>query len=92
MPRSTSSNIFWVYVLVSLKDSKRYIGYTEDINKRLKQHNNGEVISTKNRTPFKLIYLEGCLNQEDALRREGYLKKTGGNIFLAKRLKSYYAT
>ncbi len=91
MPGSTTSNkIYWVYVLESKKDGLRYIGFTSDINNRLKQHFIGKVFSTKYRRPLKLIYIEGCLNLEDARRREKYLKMTGGRRFLAKRLKSYY--
>jgi putative endonuclease len=72
-----------------LKDKKRYIGYTTDINERLKWHKDGKVFSTKPRRPLILIYLEGCLDEVDARRREGYLKTTDGRRFLAKRLKSY---
>jgi putative endonuclease len=46
----------YVYVLQSLKDNDFYTGCTDDLNKRLKKHNNGEVWSTKNRKPLKLIY------------------------------------
>ena len=91
MPGSTNSNMFfYVYVLQSLKDNRNYIGYTKDLRKRLKEHNSGKNISTKPRKPFKLIYYEACLNEEDAKRREKYFKLTGGRRFLAKRLRCYY--
>lgn len=91
MPSGTTSKMFfWVYVLESYKDEKRYVGYTNDINKRLKEHKEGKVISTKPRRPFKLIYIEGCTNQQDAMRREKYMKTTDGRRFLSKRLKCYY--
>ncbi len=90
MPDGTTSNrLYWVYVLLSLKDKKRYVGYTQDINVRLKEHQEGKVSSTRDRRPFKLMYVEGCLNKEDAYRREGYLKTTDGRRFLAKRLKCF---
>jgi len=82
--------LFYTYVLESLKDKKRYIGYTTDLRHRLEQHNNGLTISTKHRLPMKLIYFEACINQQDAERREEYLKTTRGRRFLAKRLKTYY--
>ena len=103
MPGSTTSNpvvqselyyranrIYWIYIPLSLKDKKRYIGFTSDLKNRLKQHKEGKVFSTKYRRPLILIYTEGCLSEEDARRREKYLKTTGGRRFLAKRLKSYY--
>ena len=80
---------FYVYVLLSEKDKKFYTGYTQNVNLRLIQHNSGEVKSTKNRVPFKLIYWEGCLNQKDALHREKYLKTAWGKRYLKNRLKNY---
>lgn len=81
--------MFYVYVLQSQKDDKFYVGFTKNLKLRFEQHNKGLVESTKDRRPFKLIYCEACLNQEDALRRENYLKSFYGKMFLKKRLKSY---
>lgn len=81
---------YWVYVLLSLKDNKKYTGYTKDLPSRFEAHQNGEVQSTKNRRPFKLIYFEACLNQQDATHRERYLKTHYGKMFLGNRLKSYF--
>ena len=65
---------YYVYVLLSKIDGMLYTGYTANITNRLEEHNSGKVPSTKNRKPFILIYWEGCLNQQDATRREKYLK------------------
>ena len=54
-----------------------------------KQHRKGLVESTKDRRPFKLIYYEACLDQNDATKREKYLKTFHGKMFLRRRLKSY---
>lgn len=81
--------MFYTYVLLSLKDNKFYTGYTSDIEKRLLYHNNGQVFSTKNRRPLRLIYFEACNNQEDALHREKYLKTTYGKRFIKNRLKRF---
>ncbi|HYQ56717.1 MAG TPA: GIY-YIG nuclease family protein [Draconibacterium sp.] len=83
-------NFFWVYILQSLKDGKKYTGYTKDLPLRFEAHQKGEVPSTKDRRPFKLIYFEGCLNQQDATKREKYLKTHYGKMYLSKRLKSYF--
>ena len=61
---------YYVYVLKSEKDGKKYIGFTENLDQRLKAHNEGKVTSTKGRRPLELIYFEGCKNKEDAIRRE----------------------
>jgi putative endonuclease len=90
MPRNTtSSTFFYTYVLESLKDLDRYIGYTNNLKRRLEEHKKGLSFATKFRLPFKLIYFEGCLNQEDAKRREDYLKTTQGRRFLGLRLIEY---
>jgi len=83
------SNYFYTYVLLSQKDKKFYTGFTKDINNRIKKHNNGLVESTKNRRPLKLIYCEACLNKEDAIHREKYLKTTYGRRYIKNRLKNY---
>jgi putative endonuclease len=81
---------YYVYVLLSEKDKKLYTGYSNNLKRRIELHNNGKVDSTKNRRPLKLIYFEGCLNQQDATRREKYLKSGNGKIFLKNRLKHYW--
>jgi putative endonuclease len=79
----------YVYVLISLKDNQFYIGSTNDLKRRLQQHNNGENISTAKRKPFKLIYFEGHLAKTDALRREFYFKTTKGKVMLRNILRDY---
>jgi putative endonuclease len=77
---------YYVYVLKSEIDNMWYTGYTSDLRNRLLMHKEGKVESTKNRRPLKLIYFEGCLNQQDATRREKYLKSGSGKIYLKNRL------
>lgn len=80
---------FYVYVLKSEKDGNNYVGYTNNLRDRLAKHNAGKVSSTKNRLPIKLIYFEGCLNQQDATKREKYLKTSWGKRYLKSRLTNY---
>ena len=80
---------YYIYVLQFEKSSGFYKGYTKDLKLRLEHHRQGRVESTRNKGPFKLIYFEGCLNQQDATHRERYLKKYLGRLFLKNRLKSY---
>ena len=56
---------------------------------RFDQHQNGEVQSTRNRRPLRLIYYEACINQYDAIRREKYLKTHYGKMFLKNRLRDW---
>ena len=80
---------FYTYVLESKKDKGLYVGYTNNLQKRLEEHYKGTNFSTKFRLPFRLIYFEGCLNMQDAKRRENYLKTTQGRRFLGLRLSEY---
>jgi putative endonuclease len=81
--------MYYVYVIQSIKDSNLYVGYTEDLKARLQKHNDGQVDSTMYRRPFKMIYYEACINQQDALHREKYLKTTYGKRYIRNRLKEY---
>jgi putative endonuclease len=82
--------MYYTYVLQSKKDHKLYYGYTKDLTRRFEDHNNGQVGSTMDRRPLKLIYYESCCSKEDALNREQYFKTYRGRQFLQKRLKSYF--
>ena len=60
----------YTYVLQSMRDMDFYTGYTQNLKLRFEQHKKGIVESTKDRRPFKLIYYEACLDQNDAIRRK----------------------
>jgi len=83
------NHFYYVYVLKSEKDGQFYTGYTKNINQRIDKHNSGDVPSTKNRRPLKLVYWEGCLNQADATKREKYLKSTWGKRYIRNRIVNY---
>ncbi len=81
--------MYYVYVLQSQKDKNFYIGFTNNLQKRIEEHNSGISKATKGRRPLKLIYYEFCLNRQDAMRREKYLKTTWGKRYIKNRIKSY---
>jgi len=66
--------MFYVYILKSKKDNRLYLGYTNDLRKRLKEHNLGLVNSTRLRTPLRLVYYEAYAIRQDATKREHNLK------------------
>jgi putative endonuclease len=78
-----------VYVLFSERDTKNYVGYTHNLDLRFEQHKKGLVPATKDRRALKLIYLEACLNQQDATRRENYFKTHYGKIYLKNGLANW---
>lgn len=80
-----------VYVLISLKDRRLYIGYTSDLKQRLTSHFHGNSQATKFRRPFKLLFCEYFDSKKDALRREKYFKTTSGKRSLKLILRESFA-
>ena len=78
--------MFTVYSLKSEKDGRIYVGFTEDLTRRLKEHNSGKTRSTKGWVPWKVIYTEAVDSREKARAKEIYLKSGIGKEFL-KSLK-----
>ena len=68
--------MYFVYIIKSLKYNRYYIGFTENLNERLRRHNKGDVKSTKFYGPWELVYFEKFDNKKDARKREIFLKKT----------------
>lgn len=81
--------MWYVYIIKSLKSGYWYTGSTNDLRKRFNQHNTGKSTYTKHRGPWKLIYYEASLNEEDARSRELYLKSGMGKRYLKMRLKRF---
>ncbi|MBI5018804.1 GIY-YIG nuclease family protein [Candidatus Gottesmanbacteria bacterium] len=78
--------MFYTYVLRSRKDNDLYIGFCNDLRRRINEHNKGGVNSTKHRRPFDLIYYEACLDEKKAIKREKYFKTGFGRRFLKLRI------
>jgi len=79
----------YVYLLKSKKSDYLYMGSTNNLERRLIEHNKGSVYSTKKYAPFRLAYYEAYLDRQDAIERENKLKHHGGVIgHLKKRLKN----
>ena len=83
--------MFYVYILRSNSDDGLYIGFTTDLRRRLREHQEGKSFATSYRGPWCLIYYEAYLEEQDALGREKFLKSGGGRRFLKAQLKHYLA-
>ena len=79
----------YVYFLKNRAENKTYIGYTNDLKRRLKEHNAGNNFSTAPRRPFRLIYYEAYLLKQDAESREKYLKTSMGRRIIRKQLAHF---
>lgn len=78
---------YYVYLLKSKKDEKLYTGSTNDLRRRLQEHNEGKVFATKSRRSFELIYYEAYKSERDARKREANLKlRSRALIQLKKRI------
>jgi len=88
---SVRSQQWYVYLLLSKKTGKWYVGSTKNLQKRILNHNAGKNRSTKHGIPWKIIYWEISLNRNDARAREKYLKSGMGRRYLKNRLKFFFA-
>lgn len=82
-------SFYFVYVLISEKDGKFYIGSSSDVEQRIVEHNQGKNISTAHRRPLKLIFYEAFRTKSDALRREHYFKTTKGKVTIRQMIRDY---
>ncbi len=73
---------YYVYVLRSLKDGRRYIGSTGNLERRLSEHDRGLVKSTRHRRPLELVYHEVFDSKEEAQERERFFKSGKGREYL----------
>jgi len=81
---------YYVYILHGFLKNFIYIGYSENLVKRIKAHNSGKVKSTKAYLPLKLVFYEAYTTKSDAKRREKYLKTNRGKTTLITMLKDYF--
>jgi putative endonuclease len=81
--------MWYFYVLQSQKDLEWfYKGSTNDLIRRLQQHNSGEVESSRPYRIFKLVYYEAYLSEKAARKREMAVKKSGSIwVPLRRRIK-----
>jgi putative endonuclease len=81
--------MWYVYILQSQKEPDYfYKGSTNDLRRRVGQHNNGLVSSTRTRLPYKLVYYEAYLSEYAARIRESSIKSSGSvSVPLLRRIK-----
>jgi len=76
--------MYFVYLIQSDIDNSFYVGYSQDPNKRLLAHNNGESTYTRRKMPWKLVYTEEYISKTEALKREKFLKAQRNTEFYKK--------
>ncbi|MBI5531017.1 MAG: GIY-YIG nuclease family protein [Candidatus Doudnabacteria bacterium] len=80
--------MFYIYVLRSSKNNKRYVGSTsKSPEKRTSEHNNGINSFTRHNKPWNLIYQESFTTKSEALKRENFLKSGQGRKWLDENIR-----
>jgi putative endonuclease len=81
--------MFYVYVLKSLKSKRLYVGFTEDLKRRLDEHNRGSGGKfSKINKPFKLVFYEAFLDKKDAIKQEKFYKSGHGREVLKQKIEN----
>ncbi len=78
--------MYYVYVLKSTQHRKSYVGYTDNTQRRLQEHNAGKSIFSRKYRPWKIIYIEKFITESEAIKREKYFKTHAGR----KKLSSLF--
>jgi len=82
--------MYFIYILYSKSYDRFYIGQTDDLDRRLIQHNAGDVKSTKAFRPWARVYNEQFDTRHDAMSREHFLKKQKNKKFYRKLAAFYF--
>ncbi len=80
---------YFTYILQSEKDNSFYIGQTNDIDERLRQHNEGMSKYTSRKRPWKVVYFEVFETRERAIQRESFLKKQRNRSFYKRLIDNW---
>ncbi len=76
---------YYVYVLRSIRFERNYVGFSSDVEKRLKEHNGGKTKSTKGYRPWRILFYEEFSTKKEALDREKYLKSGIGRDYIKRK-------
>lgn len=83
MAETVLKNMFYVYIMKSERNGKRYVGSTGKLpEERVNEHNSGTNKFTQNNRPWKLVTFETFLTKSEALKREKFLKSGQGRKWL----------
>ena len=81
--------MYYIYVLKSEKYKKSYVGFSNNVNQRLKEHNAGKSIYTRRYKPWIVIYKEEFKTEKEAIEREKFFKTRSGRRKLKEIFNNY---
>lgn len=85
-------HMFFVYVLYNAKFDRYYVGMTDNLDRRIHEHNSGGNKSTKAYLPWEIVYKESRATREEARQREKYLKTAAGRRWRKNNIRPRGAT
>ena len=84
--------MYYVYVLRSLIEERHYVGMSNNLIRRLSEHNEGRNLSTKAYLPWEIVLKEQFETREEARKREKYLKSAAGRKWRKLNIRPRGAT
>ena len=81
--------MYFVYALYDRVRNRFYIGSTNNLLRRGREHKTGKTFTTARMISLELVYYEACISKDDAVRREKQLKTGFGRGYLRRRLKNF---
>lgn len=78
--------MIYAYVIYNLEHHRFYFGICSDLEKTERAHNEGKMEGTKGVKPWKMVYQEGFVNKQQAVRRLRFFRSPGGQHFLKRVL------
>lgn len=79
---------YYVYILKSKVAKKTYVGHTNNLERRVFEHDNGKSLFSKRYRPWAVFYVEDIADESEAIRREKYFKSAAGRRWMKKNLFS----
>jgi len=76
------------YILRCVTTGRFYVGHTENLAKRLTEHNNNRTVSIKNRGPWELVYSEAFSSRAEAMRREREIKRMKSHAWIERLVRA----
>ena len=77
----------WVYILQSLSNNRYYIGSTDNLDRRIQEHNRGKSKATKGIRPLKLVFSQKFPSLQQARKVEHQLKRLKSRVIIEKIIK-----
>ncbi|HKI78523.1 MAG TPA: GIY-YIG nuclease family protein [Ignavibacteriaceae bacterium] len=82
--------MYFTYIIESIKSGKWYYGHSDDVERRLKEHNSGQNKSTRNKGPWELIFLRYFDTKIEANRFELKLKKLKNKKYILEKYSEFF--